>query len=78
MALDEDEQDDVEIADLENQIEDLKYQQGQDVPYNLTDTERLEFSNESKAHSIRVAMLEKHRGNVYALFMGNAHKFCRI
>ena len=66
-ALDKDEHDNVEIAGLENQIEDLEYQQGQDAPYNLTDTEKLEFSNESKAHSIRVATLEKHRGNVYAL-----------
>lgn len=54
------------IADVENQIEDIDYQQGQEVPYNLTDSERLEYSNESKSHSYRVATLEKHRGNVYA------------
>ena len=46
------------------------YQQGQEVPYNLTDSERLEYSNESKSHSNRVATLEKHRGNVYALIYG--------
>ena len=60
----------IDIADLENQIEDITYQEGQEVPYNLTDSERLEFSNESKSHSYRVATLEKHRGNVYALIYG--------
>ena len=60
----------VEIADVENQIEDIVYQQGKDVPYNLTKEEELEFSNESKSHSYRVATLEKHRGQVYALIYG--------
>ncbi len=63
-------QDVVEIADVENQIEDISYQQGKDVPYNLTKEEELEFSNESKSHSNRVATLEKHRGQVYALIYG--------
>ena len=60
----------VAIADTENLIDDVEYQQGQAVPYNLTDSERLEYSNESKSHSNRVATLEKHRGNVYALIYG--------
>jgi hypothetical protein len=63
-------QDVVEIAEIENQIEDIDYKQSKAVPYNLTDSERLEFSNESKSHSYRVATLEKHRGNVYALIYG--------
>ena len=63
-------QDVVEIADVENQIEDISYQQGKDVPYSLTKEEELEFSNESKSHSYRVATLEKHRGQVYALIYG--------
>jgi hypothetical protein len=63
-------QDVVEIAEVENQIEDISYQQGKDVPYNLTKEEELEFSNESKSHSNRVATLEKHRGQVYALIYG--------
>ena len=60
----------VEIADVENQIDDITYQQGKDVPYNLTKEEELEFSNESKSHSYRVATLEKHCGQVYALIYG--------
>ncbi len=60
-------QDAVAIAKVKNQVEDVAYQQGQEVPYNLTDSEKLEYSNKSKMHSQRVATLEKHRGNVYAL-----------
>ena len=63
-------QDVVAIADTKNLINDIEYQQGQEAPYTLTDSERLNYSNESKSHSYRVAMLEKHRGNVYALIYG--------
>ncbi len=37
------------------------------MPYNLTDSEKLKYGNKSKTHSQRVATLEKHCGNVYAL-----------
>jgi hypothetical protein len=63
-------QDAVAIAKVKNQVKDIAYQQGQEVPYNLTDSEKLEYSNESKMHSHRVAILEKHHGNVYALIYG--------
>jgi hypothetical protein len=60
----------VAIADTENLIDDVEYQQSQAVSYSLTDSERLKYSNESKSHSNRVATLEKHSGNVYALIYG--------
>ncbi len=60
-------QDAVAIAKVENQVQDVVYHQGQEVLYNLTDSEKLEYGNKSKTHSQRVATLEKHRGNVYAL-----------
>ncbi len=60
-------QDAVAIAEVKNQVEDVTYHQGQEVPYNLTDSEKLEYRNKSKMHSQRVATLEKHCGNVYAL-----------
>jgi hypothetical protein len=63
-------QDAIAIAKVENQVEDVAHHQGQEVPYNLTDSEKLEYSNESETHSHRVATLEKHRGNVYALIYG--------
>ncbi len=63
-------QDAVAIAEVKNQVEDVAYHQGQEVLYNHTDSEKLKYSNESKTHSHRVATLEKHRGNVYALIYG--------
>jgi hypothetical protein len=71
-------QDAVAIAKVENQVKDVAYHQGQEVPYNLTDSEKLKYSNESKTHSHRIATLEKHCGNVYALIYGQGHKSCRI
>ena len=66
-------QDAVAIAEVKNEIEDIIYQQGQEVPYNITESEKLEFSSKSKTHSYRVATLEKHhRGNVYALIYGQS------
>jgi hypothetical protein len=69
-SLASDIQDAVAIAEVENEIENVVYQQGQEVPYNITDFERLEYSNESKTHSHQVATLEKHHGNIYALIYG--------
>ncbi len=63
-------QDAVAIAKVENQVEDVPYHQGQEVPYNLTDSEKLKYGNESKTHSQRIATLEKHCGNVNALIYG--------
>jgi hypothetical protein len=60
----------VAIAEVKNQVKDVAYHQGQEVPYNLTDSEKLEYGNKSKTHSQRIATLEKHRGNVYALIYG--------
>ncbi len=40
------------------------------MPYNLTDSKKLKYGNKSKTHSQRIATLEKHRGNVYALIYG--------
>jgi hypothetical protein len=51
-------QDAVAIAEVKNQVEDVAYHQGQEVPYNLTDSEKLEYGNKSKTHSQRVATLE--------------------
>ncbi len=63
-------QDAVAIAEVKNQVEDIAYHQDQEVPYNLTDSERLEYGDKSKMHSQHIATLEKHRGNVYALIYG--------
>jgi hypothetical protein len=46
-------QDAVAIAEVKNEIKDIVYQQGQEIPYNITESEKLEFSNEGK-HTVTV------------------------
>jgi len=60
----------IEIAELENEIDEAEYERSQDVPYKLTQAKALEYSNKFKLHSYCVANLEKHRGIVYSLIIG--------
>ncbi len=62
--------DPVKVATTSNDLEDLKYKMRQEVPYKLTLEEAIEYSNKMKAHSVRVATLEKQRGQVYSLILG--------
>jgi hypothetical protein len=68
-------QDAVAIAEVKNQVKFVASQQGQEVPYNLTDSEKLEYSNKSKMHSHRIATLEKH---VYALIYGQCTQILQV
>ena len=60
----------LDIANLENQIDDLKFESRQEVPHKLTMEEAGGYSNNAETHSLHEAMLEKHRGQVYALIYG--------
>jgi hypothetical protein len=62
--------DTVKVATASNDLEDLKYEMRQEVPHKLTLEEAMEYSNEMKAHSVWVATLEKHGGQVYLLILG--------
>jgi hypothetical protein len=57
----------LEIANLENQIDDLEFESHQEVPHKLMMKEASGYSNHAKTHSLRKATLEKHRRQVYAL-----------
>jgi hypothetical protein len=60
----------LDIANLQNDIDDLEYESRQEVPHKLTMEEAAGYSNNAKTHSLRDATLEKHRGQVYALIYG--------
>ncbi len=62
--------DPVKVATASNDLEDLKYEMKQEVPYKLMLEEAMEYSNKMKAHSVRVAALENHHGQVYLLILG--------
>jgi len=57
----------LDIANLQNDIDELEYESCQEVPHKLTMEEAAGYSNNAKTHSLRDATLEKHRGHVYAL-----------
>ena len=60
----------LKIARLKNEIAEIEYESMQDVPHKLTSEEASLYGNEMKTHSLRVATLEKHRGQVFALIIG--------
>jgi hypothetical protein len=60
----------LKIARLKNEIAEIEYESMQDVPYKLNGEEATLYSNEMKSHSLRVATLEKHRGQAFALIIG--------
>ena len=60
----------LEQANLENEIADLEFEAKQEVPHKLSSEEAAVYYNQNKTHSLCEAMLEKHRGQVYALIYG--------
>jgi len=60
----------LKIARLTNVIAEIKYESQQEVPLKLTSEEASLYSNEMKTYSLRVATLEKHCGQVFALIVG--------
>ena len=59
-----------ELAVLNNNIAQADFEAAQDVPIELTEQERIDYSNECRNHSRRVATLETHRGQAYPLILG--------
>jgi hypothetical protein len=65
----------LEIANLENQIDDLKFESCQEVPHKLTMEEASGYSNHAETHILCKALLEKHHGQVYALIYRQCTQF---
>jgi hypothetical protein len=70
-------QDAVAIAKVENQVKDVAYHRGKEVPYNLADSEKLEYGTRAR-HTANVLLLWR---NIVAIcmrsFTDSAHKSCR-
>jgi len=60
----------LKIARLKNEIAEIEFESQQEVPHKLTSEEASLYGNEMKTHSLRVATLEKHRGQAFALIVG--------
>jgi hypothetical protein len=60
----------MKLAVISNTIAEGDYAAGVDVPIELTDTEKAQFSSESKNYRERNANLLKHRGQAFSLIQG--------
>ena len=59
----------MEIATLENNIEDVEYEMEGDIPLKLEGDEHTRWQSLWKTYSIRVDTLTKHRGQVFSLLL---------
>jgi hypothetical protein len=59
-----------ELAKLNNNISQGDFKAAQDVPVELTNQEQMDYSNECRNQSRRVATLETHRGQAYSFILG--------
>jgi hypothetical protein len=59
-----------ELAKLNNNISQGDFEVAKDVPVELTDQEWVDYSNECRNQSRRVATLETHQGQAYSLILG--------
>ena len=59
-----------ELAKLNNDIALADFEAAQDVPIELNNQERINYSNECQNHSRRILTLEMHRGQAYSLILG--------
>jgi len=60
----------MQLATLLNDIAMGEFQATEEVPIELTDSEKTQYSNESRTYRERVSKLETHRGQVYSLILG--------
>ncbi len=60
----------MELAKLNQDIDQADFEAAQDVPIKLNDQEQIDYSNECQNHSRRISTLETHRGQAYSLILG--------
>ena len=66
----------LKIARLKNEIAEIEFESKQEVPHKLTSEESPLYGNEMKTHSLRVATLEKHRGQFMHSSLVSVHSSC--
>ena len=60
----------MKLAVLQNEIAQAEYDMNQEVPIELTDSEKTQYSNAWRTYRERNATLEKNRGQVFSLIHG--------
>ena len=60
----------LKLAMLQNEIAEGQFDMAQDVPTELTDSEKTQYSNQWRTYRERNSNLEKHRGQCFSLILG--------
>jgi hypothetical protein len=60
----------MELAVLENEIEEATFQEDQEIPIKLTDLEDVHYKNEWRTYRERSVRLEKQRGQAFSMIRG--------
>jgi hypothetical protein len=60
----------MQLAILDNQIAEGTYKQNNEVPIEMSDSEKTQYSNDWRTYRERNALLTKHRGQAFSLILG--------
>jgi hypothetical protein len=60
----------MQLAILDNQIAEGSYKQNNEVPIEMSDSEKMQYSNNWRTYQERNALLTKHRGQAFSLILG--------
>jgi hypothetical protein len=59
----------MQLAILDNQITEGSYKQNNEVPIEMLDSEKMQYSNDWRTYRERNALLTKHRGQAFSLIL---------
>jgi hypothetical protein len=60
----------MQLAILDNEIAEGSYKQNNEVPIEMSDSEKTQYSNDWRTYRERNALLTKHRGQAFSLILG--------
>jgi hypothetical protein len=60
----------MQLAILDNEIAEGNYKQNNEVPIEMLDSEKMQYSNDWRTYRERNALLTKHRGQAFSLILG--------
>jgi hypothetical protein len=60
----------MQLAILDNEIAEGNYKQNNEVPIEMSDSEKTQYSNDWRTYRERNALLTKHRGQAFSLILG--------
>jgi hypothetical protein len=60
----------MQLAILDNEIAEANYKQNNEVPIEMLNSEKMQYSNDWRTYRERNALLTKHRGQAFSLILG--------